>query len=661
MKNILNVSGLTKKLTTKLTFKQTILQLFISTSSLLIAVSLVGNITLNSYILIIPAVLMIQVLLWIVGPVFELFIKYFGIGAILLVSLFGNALVVWGAFQVLPEIAASDFRSSFVTAWIYALLTTIINWVLVSQSDDVFLSEVIRHSNTSNKKITQDTGFIFVQLDGVSGPVLDWQLKAGNLPNVSKLLKDEYTYRKWYTGLPATTPSSQAGILHGNNDNIPAFRWYEKDIKRLIVANQFDGAQLIESRISNGEGLLSDGGVSVGNLFSGDAHKNVMVISKVNGNRESIRKLGEYKAYFATSFGFMRSFILSLGEMGKELYQARKQVSRDMRPRISRNGSYIILRAATNVILRDLQTTIVIQNMLKGVNSLYVDYLDYDEVAHHAGIARAESFASLSGLDRIVGILIKAKKYTPRPYEIIFLSDHGQSQGETFKQLHNGKTLENYVRKFLGEDLKISSLTDPIEDSYTKSSLAGRKRYVENKINGKEDVVITGSGNLGNIWINKFKKRATYEQITEEYPTLISSIASLKGIEIVLMLSKNGPVCLSKNGLRYLNSNRTVNIDPLLGYSVADIDSITKLCKMNNAPDIALISSCDPDTGEVHAFEELVGSHGGLGGWQTEAILLYPKHLKIPKKHEDNGVINGAVSIHKILKHWVVSSSRNNN
>ena len=24
------------------------------------------------------------------------------------------------------------------------------------------------------------------------------------------------------------------------------------------------------------------------------------------------------------------------------------------------------------------------------------------------------------------------------------------------------------------------------------------------------------------------------------------------------------------------------------------------------------------------AFEELVGSHGGLGGWQTDALLVHP-------------------------------------
>ena len=41
-------------------------------------------------------------------------------------------------------------------------------------------------------------------------------------------------------------------------------------------------------------------------------------------------------------------------------------------------------------------------------------------------------------------------------------------------------------------------------------------------------------------------------------------------------------------------------------------------------PDILVISSVDPVTGEVPAFEELVGNHGGLGGSQREPFLLYP-------------------------------------
>jgi predicted AlkP superfamily pyrophosphatase or phosphodiesterase len=210
--------------------------------------------------------------------------------------------------------------------------------------------------------------------------------------------------------------------------------------------------------------LFSNGGVSVGNLFSGDAPTNIMVMSKVEGDRQSIKTIREYSTYFYSSLGFMRSLILSIAEMIKEVYQARRQISLGVTPRIKRHGSYIFLRAMTNVLMRDLQTNIVIQNMLKGVNSLYVDYLDYDEVAHHAGMARPESLASLRGLDWVVGMIDRARQYAPRKYELILVSDHGQSQGPTFKQLHDGKTLEMFINEYTHNSNMVKIESKPAEE-----------------------------------------------------------------------------------------------------------------------------------------------------------------------------------------------------
>ena len=659
-----------KKLDKTLTFKQQLFQFIIGVFSLYIAVDIVKSVQVDEYFIFILAVLIIQVIQWAIRPFFGLLTRIFGMLGILFISFFGNALVIWIALQTLPDVNSGSFWDSFLIAWIYALLTTIVNWIFVSQSDDVFIAQVMRQSRKNKPNTTNIPGILFVQLDGVSAPVLDWQIKAGNLPNISKLLREQnYSFKSWHTQIPSTTPASQAGILLGSNDDIPAFRWYEKESGQVVVANQVAGAHLIEKRLSNGNGLLVNGGVSIGNLFSGDAQKNIMVMSKLTGNRESLRRVRDYTSYFSTTFGFMRSLILSIGEMVKEIYQARKQVSLDMKPRIKRHGSYIILRAITNVLMRDLQTNIVIQNMMEGVNSIYVDYLDYDEVAHHAGMARAESLASLSGLDRVVGILFRAREFTPRPYEIILVSDHGQSQGTTFKQLHNGKNLEDFVAEYIEANLTLRSETGPVEEQsatrsllshQSKSSSTARaahksfEKNIESKSNTqKAQLVITGSGNLGNIWINTFEGRATLEQIEKSYPSLITNLLQTEGIGMILIKSKKGPLCITKNGTLWLKKNKFKGENPLADYQPLDRESLLRLVSMKTAPDIVVISSYDKDTGEVYAFEELVGSHGGLGGWQTEAILLHPNHLKIPEKLLTEGQIFGPVAIHKIFKQWL--------
>ena len=658
------------KLDKTLTLKQQLFQFIVGVVSLYIAVDIVKSVQINDYFIFIVAVLIIQIIQWAIRPFFGLLTRIFGMLGILFISFFGNAIIIWIALQTLPDVNSSSFWSSFLIAWIYALLTTIVNWIFVSQSDDVFIAQVMRQSRKNKPTVTDIPGILFVQLDGVSAPVLDWQIKAGNLPNISKLLREQnYSFRSWHTQIPSTTPASQAGILMGNNDDIPAFRWYEKESGKLVVANQLAGAHLIEKRLSNGKGLLCNGGVSIGNLFSGDAHKNIMVMSKLTGNRESLKRVRDYTSYFSTTFGFMRSLILSIGEMIKEIYQARKQVSQDMRPRIKRHGSYIFLRAITNVLLRDLQTNIVIQNMMDGVNSIYVDYLDYDEVAHHAGMARAESLASLSGLDRVVGILFRTRNFTPRPYEIVIVSDHGQSQGTTFKQLHNGKTLEDFVAEYIGTNLTLQSETVPVEEQSAARSLLSHqsknsstaraasksfeKNSEKNSHSEKSQLVITGSGNLGNIWINTFEGRAKFEQIEKTYPNLINNLLQTEGIGMILVQSKKGPLCISRNGTLRLKNNKIKGKNPLSDYQPLDRESLLRLVTMKTAPDIAVISSYDKDTGEVYAFEELVGNHGGLGGWQTEAILLHPDHLKIPEKLLTEGQIFGAVTIHNIFKQWL--------
>ena len=69
---------------------------------------------------------------------------------------------------------------------------------------------------------------------------------------------------------------------------------------------------------------------------------------------------------------------------------------------------------------------------MRGAHSIYVDYVDYDEIAHHAGATRIESLASLTGLDHVLAVLERIERGAPRRFHFVLLSDHGQSQGEPF-------------------------------------------------------------------------------------------------------------------------------------------------------------------------------------------------------------------------------------
>ena len=77
---------------------------------------------------------------------------------------------------------------------------------------------------------------------------------------------------------------------------------------------------------------------------------------------------------------------------------------------------YAGMRAASNVLLRDVNTSLIIEEMYRGANVIYVDFTDYDELAHHCGPERVESFQALDGVDAAIGILAKAAEDAPRPY-----------------------------------------------------------------------------------------------------------------------------------------------------------------------------------------------------------------------------------------------------
>ena len=119
-----------------------------------------------------------------------------------------------------------------------------------------------------------------------------------------------------------------------------------------------------------------------------------------------------------------------------------------MRPRGHRGGSYPFLRAAMCVAVRDLVIFGVLSDMMKGRPAVYATFASYDEVAHHSGLERADTLEALRKLDQQFGRVMRACRYAPRPYEIVVLSDHGQTQGATFLQ-RNGYGLKDLVERSL--------------------------------------------------------------------------------------------------------------------------------------------------------------------------------------------------------------------
>jgi hypothetical protein len=94
-------------------------------------------------------------------------------------------------------------------------------------------------------------------------------------------------------------------------------------------------------------------------------------------------------------------------------------------------------------------------------------------------------------------------------------------------------------------------------------------------------------------------------------------------------------------------------VSPIATYPEGTQADLLRLATMKPAPDVIVMSAYDADRDEVYAFEGLVGNHGGLGGSQTEAVLLHPAKYKVAERHITHGRIRGAHTVHSILVDWL--------
>jgi len=588
-----------------------------------------------------------------------------------------QVLVFLGAVNVAPGVSVDGFLSALVASFVFAGINTVLTAVLGIDTGDSFYGLLIQRlllKRAAPK--TDQPGLVIVQIDGLAHPILAGRIRAGSVNTMAGWVRGgSHTLSSWEALLPSMTSASQAGILHGNNDGIPAFRWYERDTKRLMVSSNPDNAAEIVRRVSNGQGLLANNGASICNLVTGDATRCYLTTAAIKDEAQGIGDSSAFMGFFLSPSGYLRSFSLFVGELLKERYQARRTRRSGVRPQMHRGLKYAAMRAASNVLLRDVNVSLVIEEMYRGANVIYVDFTDYDELAHHCGPERVESFEALDGVDRALATLEKAAADAPRPYRFVVLSDHGQSLGATFKQRY-GRSLGEVVRElmagratlvqaktaaegstFVNSFLSEITRSTGIGPSVARAALAGQTTNGVVDLDGEElpppadesTIAVVGSGNLGLVYFTGHDHRLTVEELEELHPALVSTLAAHPGVGMLMVRSfRHGAIVFGPRGTRYLDEDRVEGEDPTTVFGAHTILSLRREDEMEHAPDLLLISEYNPDLGEVAAFEELIGSHGGLGGPQTQPFILHPSDWTL-----DEPVPLGAPAVYRNLRTWI--------
>ena len=585
--------------------------------------------------------------------------------------------------------------SGFIPAFIASILIAAINTVLVghhrARRGRVLLPPLDEADGACPRATSDDRpgpGFVILQIDGLAEPILRDALRTGYMPFLNDWLAEgSHRLGKYEALAPSMTSAGQVGILHGAQPGIPAFRWWEKERNYLMVSNHPDDAFEIERRASNENDLLRDGGTSISNLVSGGATRAIATNSQLGKGGQGLQ-MQSFSMFLYNPYNLTRGIAQFVTAVITEYFQARRQRVRDVKPRISRGMPFPFLKASTTTIMRDMVVDLIIGEMGRGTPVIYADYLGYDEVAHHAGPERPESMQQLDRVDRMMRSLSRAAEDAPRPYHFILVSDHGQTQGAPFEDRY-GIGLEELTRSLMEGDVSSLDASNdvegwgPINTFLTEASRTpgasgrlvsaalrseteegwvavgdteGVHKGAEKKQAAADedeipDLVVAASGNLANIYFTEVRERLSLEGIAALHPELLPGLVRHEGIGFVMVRSEeHGPLVISRDGVRNLETDEIEGEDPLRWYSEHTPDNLRELDSYQHIGDIFVISMYDPSTEEVAPFEHQVGSHGGLGGMQTKAFVLYPAAFATQDKTVD---LVGAPAVNHKIHEWM--------
>jgi len=554
-----------------------------------------------------------------------------------------RALALWIARQAVDVFAA---LTGFYYSKKYALLTRGFGQTPAAQCPDA-------------------RGFVAVEIDGLSYPELRRALAEGHMPYLAgQIHSRRLRLSPWRCGLPSTTPAAQAGIMFGNNDDIPGFRWYEKDSGLSVICKLPNASKLLKDRISGRQPGILRGGSSYFNMFDGDASLSLLTLSALNRQQlfASGRGMGFLLLFLLNPLRTIKLVLLSLWEYASDVFERASARLRGER-RVPFQGIFPLVRVASNVVFREVQTFALLMDIYRGVPAIYTTYYSYDEMAHHYGVDSRPAHHALREIDKRLRQIDRLRRARlSREYDLLVLADHGQTASEPFSQRF-GQTLGQFIRACLGGGLILqeqvgdeqqsvfqahyllqelhgieTQLAEPLAiiARRVRELVAERASIAEEPaldLGRRSDVVVRNSGSLAHVYFNVSTSRLRVSELTALFPDLIVTLASHPGIWMVVGVEGDDVLVFSRGGVLTLRGGEVAaseGADPLalLPDPEQARSELARLARFPHSGDLILFGRYDPESDTVICFEDQWASHGGLGGPQDVPFIAYPPHLE---------------------------------
>jgi uncharacterized membrane protein YvlD (DUF360 family) len=588
-------------------------------------------------------------------------------------SLLFNALILkWTADMNASLVVASYHDAILGTLVMTAVATAVIAWLGLDEAYPLFQTVLYRLGRRwgGGAPPAGRRGLLVVQVDGLSTRALIAAIKRGRVPTLSGLLaRGSHVLHRWHCGLPSNTPAVQAGMLYGDRADVAGYRWFDRREQVFKVVSSPATARELEARVTDAQRPpLLRGGSCISSLLSGGAQKRLLTVSALSELRHRhIRpqEQADVNLFYLSPYAYTKAVLAGTWDWLSGLVMGTLGLLRRQRPRLRNHPIKLAQGAVTNSVLRQASFFWLRQDVVRGTPVIYSNFVGYDDVAHYCGPADYEAQVVLAAFDRNLRKLLRfARRHGALRYDLVVLSDHGQSPSMPFRLLY-GRSLGQVVADLAGQAVvQGASAGDAAYlDVLLREMAPGRDRHAwavrrgertlsrirdrrgsgldqegrsdrtlpADEAGDHSDLAVCVSGCLAHLYVKGEDRPLHLEEIRERLPGLVEALTAHPGIGLVgARLAGGGAVVLGADGLRHLDSGEVVGEDPLQAYGDPQrwAPEWRRLLDGDSSGDLLLNGTWLADQGKVVVFEEQTSSHGGLGGPQTEPFVMVPRHWR---------------------------------
>ena len=508
---------------------------------------------------------------------------------------------------------------------------------------DRFILRMLAHPGRAERR----RRLLIVQIDGLSRAVFERALAAGQMPFTALLLaRGRYRLTPMSVGLPTSTPAFQMAVMFGVKPDIPGFHYYHRGWKTDVHFPRAGHAARVETEQAGDRQGILGGGSTYGCVFTGGAVDNLFSFSRLS--RPTADGLFRTAAsVFVLLWVVLKCLTLSV----QELLRAVGRFLRSPHRRRRRDWRWLLIKLGISVWVRQFFTLAVARDLYRGTPAVYVNFLDYDVMAHAYGPSHRVAVRTLRYIDRSIRQLARVRRrVAAHDYDLFILSDHGQAACRPFTEISGGQRLERMILdELLADHLpprRVPAAPRRGLRRWLQAVASSEKGLFQRFLNYLEadfpsrvkeqkeaaqagGVRVIAAGPNAFVYLLDREKPADMDEIERQLPGLAEALSRAPGIGYVLARSADGPLCWWRGKGHRLELGEA---GPFEGRADLDLvlDGIRDLMAMPSVGDL-VIYGLEAPGGHVSYIPE-VGAHAGTSPEEMETFIVHEAGAPLPER-----------------------------